>query len=171
MTSLKIIPGKDVTNDPKNPNDTTDLNFANQDDASIAGAGMPVTIALCRKIVHDYHQKQEDILKELDKLPSTAQLDELKKSISSKDQHVSGIYGRDTILHILEQEGCEGIMYVNGLYGDKETIVLIGVDKIGNPIGGQAQFQTDARPAVDAVIYEVRGGGKTRDEILVIMPV
>jgi hypothetical protein len=171
MAQQKIIPGKDVGNNPGDIKDTTNLNFDIQDDESNAGAGMPVTMALCRKIVHEYCKRQDALFTLLSTLTPSTQLTEVLATVSPINQVISGIYGRDTIMHLLEQEGCEGIMYVNGIYDDKDTIVLIGVDKNGIPIGGKAKFATDVRPLNDAVIYEVKGGGKRQADVLEIMPI
>lgn len=153
MTRLKVIPGKDLENDPKNPDDVTPIKFKIQDDRSVAGFGMPITMRLCRKIVHDYHLMQ------------------VKAGVNADAEIVSGVYGRETIMNILEQEGCEGIRYITCLYGGEKSIVLLGVDNKGEPIGGKARFLEDREPEDgSAVLFEVKGGGKSWAEINSLIP-
>lgn len=161
MSHFKVIPGLGKGSMPIN------LSFQIQDDLTVPGYGTPITMELCRQIVLDYHLEQKKVYDKINTLPNTSDLQELKLGLSPEKEIVAGIYGRDTLMHILEQPGCEGIMYINCIFENEKSIVLLGVDKDGKPIGGVEQFQKDERSASgDAVLYEVKGGKKTRQEIL-----
>ncbi|MEW7280306.1 hypothetical protein ABW636_17075 [Aquimarina sp. 2201CG1-2-11] len=171
MSNFKTIPGKGIANDPKNPNDTTPISFKIPDDTAVSGKGMPITMALCRKIVTDYYLLQKKVFDTFTAIRQRNSDVTISNDIleNPNDEVVSGIYGRDTLMHILEQEGCEGIRYVNCIYGGEKSIVLFGVDKNGEPIGGTGSFLTDT-PNPNIVIYEVKGGSKKMAQIRDLIP-
>ncbi|MFQ5865135.1 MAG: hypothetical protein ACE5IW_07915 [bacterium] len=83
-------------------------------------------------------------------------LDEASKLTSNfqnqaePDQIIAGYFGREAILSILQQEGCVGIRYYYGLKDNgKPTLILVGVDEVGNDIidGVLAQRPIPCPPA------------------------
>lgn len=170
MRRKKRIEGKDLCGQ-KSCN--LDMDFEIQENDKTAGMGMPVTTRLCEHMVKKHFQNQDEIENELDKLESTEELNKIRERISPENDVVSGIYGRDTLMQILEQEGCEGIRYIYCVYPEEKddinskevnSIVLIGVDKDANPVGGKDKYlnyNINSHPP----IYEVKGGRKTRREI------
>lgn len=166
MSRLKIIPGKDVNNDPNDPNDTTDLSFIIQDDGRVSGYGMPVTKGLCIQMINDHYALQSEVFAALNELPPSVKTDELKEKVNPDTAIVAGIYGRDAFMHILEQEGCEGIMYSCCVYGGKSSIVLMGVDKDGKPIISNNGLKIEGGGQANDVIYEVKQGGQTSPQII-----
>ena len=170
MTSYKFIPGKGLSNDPQKPVEDVEIKIKITDDNTVPGFGMPITVALCRKLVNDFQAQQQSLFDLLNGLTPTPEIEELKASVSKKEI-MAGSFGRDTFTGILEQEGCEGIMYVNCLYEGQKSIVLFGVDASGEIIGGKAQFLNNERPKDgDAVIYEIKGKSKSREEIIELIP-
>lgn len=172
------IQGKDIDNDENDPNDTTPINFVTLNNKGVSGSGMPITMALCRKVIMAYYDRQKKVhnlfrsllnkaMEEEKKLNKEKQKlkEESKKLLDPDNEIVSGIYGRDTLLHILSQEGCEGIRYVNCIYRGEKSIVLFGVDIEGEPIGGTEKFLID-NPSENVLIYEVKEESKTMAEIL-----
>ncbi|MBQ4818599.1 hypothetical protein [Aquimarina sp. MMG016] len=164
LKNFITIPGKDVGNKEDDPNDITPINYPIPDNKTISGSGMPITIRLFRKVVKAYYNRQNKV-HELFKhfVPR-----EKQKETALLDPHneiVSGIYGRDTLLHILSQPRCEGIRYVNCVYRKEKSIVLFGVDRNGQPIGEKEKSSKDTLPK-NLLIYEVKQESKTMSEIL-----
>jgi len=165
MSAYKTIPGMDATGDPKNPYVAKDIKFKIQTNNEVHGYGRPITMKLCRYIIGEYYKLQQSISKTIQSIKSSDPLvNELKIKVDPENEIVSGIYGRDTLMHILEQKGCEGIQYVNCIYNNEKSIVLFGVDGDGHPIGDEKSFQTDSLDT-NLVLYEVKGGSKSMKEI------
>ena len=141
----------------------SDISFEVISNGKTSGYGMPISRAVCRKMVDDYHHHQMKLHNKLSEL-NTVGIDEIKQSIDVNYEVVSGIYGRDTLLHILQQEGCEGVMYIYCRFEDKNSIVIFGVDAEGKPVGEENTLNKDDGP--NPVIYEVKGDGKTRAQVL-----
>ncbi|MEX6688076.1 hypothetical protein QTN47_11255 [Danxiaibacter flavus] len=166
MDPIKKIPGKDFVG---NNVVDTDLNLPIQDNSAVAGYGLPITLPLCRQIFSDYDANQQQISSFLSQLPPSPPLDNIIAGLDPSKQVAAGIYGREALLDILSQAGCEGIMYINCIYDQQDSIILLGVDSNGNPIGGAAAFAAPTRAATDPVIYEVKGGAQTRDQVKTLL--
>jgi hypothetical protein len=127
----------------------TSLSYVIESDVEARGMGMPISIAYCREIINEY-------LKSLP--PGTPDT-----------TIIAGTFGKESILHILSQQNCEGLRWVKckvNLRGSEyESVVLFGVDEDNKPL--PKKYITPSHPMVrlasnhldtDPVIYEVSGG-------------
>jgi len=166
------LKGKDVgsTND-------VDLQYNigdNQND--VKGYGQPITVKLASDISSEYCRNCDTAWNFIQMLatkhPDIAGLPgftELQNILKPERHIVSGTFGKEAILHILSQEQCEGIRYMLCEYNNEMSVILSGEKSDKTPIGGPGIFKVDAGRAhspSDPVLYEVKGGGKSRLQLL-----
>lgn len=119
------------------------------------GLGMPITARFLREIVKNYitamNPKPQDMM--------------------------AGTFGKESILHILSQEECDGIRWVLAKLNGDLTVALFGVDKNGGPLptgkSPHPLLSTDAHADTDPVVYEVSGGvtvGQVAGETGITLP-
>lgn len=123
------------------------------DPITAVGLGMPITIKLFRAIVNRF-------------------IVDLTKPINPA-HIIAGTFGKESIMHILSQEGCEGIRWIHAKIQDGDqadprmTIALIGVDKNNEPLPSSTMphplQSEDTHRETDPVIYEVSGGTSLKD--------
>ena len=125
-----------------NPNAILDIELAD-DQKDVRGYGQPITPASAAEMAEEYFQqcraawkivreiRQNPAYVNLRSLPEFAQLESL---IDPANQTVSGVFGKEIILQIIAQKGCEGIRYIQGKDNNKNTIVLVGVKETGQLI-------------------------------------
>lgn len=114
---------------------TLTINLAD-DKLEVRGFGQPVTREAAKTMAKDYFDQclaAWEIVKEInsnvayDKLKAHSGFSSLESLINPDHQTVSGVFGKEIILQILSQKGCEGIRYVYGKDNGKNTIVLLAV--------------------------------------------
>lgn len=186
-----IYEGKHTDSDSASFSHTKSLHYLLADDDPLKGErsgwGMPVSFALKKKMIGDYKAEMDELHRILEKLPDIVEgtdIRGIKNSFSEENEIVGGIYGKETLLTLLAQPGCEGVLYINCIYNGGKSIVLQGIDKDGNPIaGGTANngrvlsgrdfvnqrlidVETDKTPILgDELAFEVKGGSITRSEV------
>lgn len=189
---LVTYQGKGFEDDPADFSKTTPMSYYLADDdpkcGERSGWGMPVSVALKKKMVLAYKSEMDDLYKKVQLLPNNIgeiDLTGLKTTIAPDKEVVGGVYGKETLLTLLAQPGCEGILYINCIYGGKRSIVLQGIDKDGQPIAAgitdQGGRKIQGREYVerrlkdvennpepingDELVFEVKGGSITRQEL------
>ena len=140
------VKGKSVLTDPLDPFEI----FLADDDKEVRGFGQPITPHLAKKMYKKYADDyfKAAALVDLIKKDTSGKYDDLKKGdnfkamdrlMQPKNHIVSGVFGKEILLQILSQKGCEGIRYIFGQYHDKQcktdetTIILLGVKETGEP--------------------------------------
>lgn len=156
------IPGKGFS---KGQIVDTPLNFKIAEESAVIGYGMPITTDLCRHLIRSYNLRQDEIYNKLKQIQLDNGSRELVEALSPDKEVVAGVYGKETILQILNQEGCEGLMYIKCVYQGEDSIILLGVDKNGQPIGGVDKFKKTRQDGEDMILFEVKRASKRRSEI------
>lgn len=144
-TNQMKLKGKTKTD----PNAVLEINLAD-DKSEVRGFGQPITPEAAEKMADDYFNqckagwaiisqiKTNPLYAALKSQPEFALLESL---IDPANQTVSGVFGKEIILQILAQRGCEGIRYIHGKDNNRNTIILLGVGETGTVVtdvnGGQ----------------------------------
>lgn len=119
------------------PDGTLTINLAD-DKLEVRGFGQPVTKAAAKQMATDYFNQCKaawKIIHEIDSnsdysaLKALPEFMMLKSLIDPGNQTVSGVFGKEIILQMFAQKGCEGIRYIHGKDNDRNTIILLAVSE------------------------------------------
>lgn len=126
-----------------------------QHDTSAEGEGMPVTRAAGQHMVNRHH----DLLRE--------RLDAVRRTPTEEDvldEVVAVSFGKETLLILLSQAGCQGIrFYVCKNQDDKTSLVMVGIGEGNSDLsadGSQSTF-LGWKDDLQATIMDEVGGHKT----------
>lgn len=98
--------------------------------------GTPISIGDAKQYIKDYYSLYKAAVSELSKLSDCPNI---VAFLAAQRQILSGIYGKNRIMQILDQNAgtadeCKGIRYALGMYEEAVTIVLMGVKSNGDMI-------------------------------------
>jgi hypothetical protein len=133
---------------------------------SVSGMGLPITKAVAKKLIRDYTLAQQRLFNYLNQNEKISpDLKELAKLVDPNNQVISGIYGKQAIMHILNSPKCEGIRYTLCRYNDEASIILQGVNADGKPLSADNTKLFSGDDDNDDPQYEIKGSGLTISEI------
>lgn len=159
----EVKPNRMVLRDVDDPNKEFIINLAD-DDLEVRGFGQAIPREKARKMANRYFESCEagwEVIKKIESnvmykdLSDMEEFKQLKEIIDPAAQTVSGVFGKEIILRILEMRHCEGIRYVIGNDGHRNTVILIGVDE-HTELG-----EKDGRRVALSVPVDLKGPGRT----------
>ena len=133
---MQVI-GKDVNN----PDAYLTISLADTK-GEVRGFGQPVTRGKTKEMAEAYFGACEEAWKLVQEIETNKAYNALKslpgfaslQSLVHPTQTVSGVFGKELILHLLSLRHCEGIRYIHGRDGDTNTIMLAAVNEVGTTI-------------------------------------